>query len=163
MSLSKWRAKEFAQITFTKNTKCLSILSENWSQKSKEPRKQWQYPSVGKVLHKLELPTHILHSRGFSAVQLTKPWEKKTLLRQDHPIIALWSKNKKQTRPKAVQLTKPWEKKTFLRQNHLIIVIRADKKIPSEMEVAPRYNCWHCWHCWHCSTLFDTVDMTYNE
>ena len=23
-------------------------------------------------------------------------------------------------------------------------------KIPSEMEVAPRYNCWHCWHCWHC-------------
>ena len=33
------------------------------------------------------------------------------------------------------------------------------KKIPSEMEVAPRYNCWncwlcwHCWHCWHCSTL----------
>ena len=26
-------------------------------------------------------------------------------------------------------------------------------KIPSEMEVAPRYNCWHCWHCWHCSTL----------
>ena len=42
-------------------------------------------------------------------------------------------------------------------------------KIPSEMEVAPRYNCWNCWqcwqcwHCWHCSTLFDTVDMTYNE
>ena len=35
------------------------------------------------------------------------------------------------------------------------------QKIPSEMEVAPRYNCWHCWqywhcwHCWHCSTLFD--------
>ena len=30
------------------------------------------------------------------------------------------------------------------------------KKIPSEMEVAPRYNCWNCWHywhCWHCSTL----------
>ena len=32
-------------------------------------------------------------------------------------------------------------------------------KMPSEMEVAPRYNCWHCWqcwhcwHCWHCSTL----------
>ena len=32
-------------------------------------------------------------------------------------------------------------------------------KIPSEMEVAPRYNCWpcwhcwHCWHCWYCSTL----------
>ena len=24
------------------------------------------------------------------------------------------------------------------------------KKIPSEMEVAPRYNCLHCWHCWHC-------------
>ena len=24
------------------------------------------------------------------------------------------------------------------------------QKIPSEMEVAPRYNCWHCWHCWHC-------------
>ena len=20
-------------------------------------------------------------------------------------------------------------------------------KIPSEMEVAPHYNCWHCWHC----------------
>ena len=20
-------------------------------------------------------------------------------------------------------------------------------KIPSEMEVAPRYNCWNCWHC----------------
>ena len=40
------------------------------------------------------------------------------------------------------------------------------QKIPSEMEVAPRYNCWHPWHCrrcWHCSTLFDTVDMTYNE
>ena len=46
------------------------------------------------------------------------------------------------------------------------------EKIPSEMEVAPRYNCWHCWHCWHCwqcwhcwhcLTLFDTVDMTYNE
>ena len=37
------------------------------------------------------------------------------------------------------------------------------QKIPSEMEVAPRYNCWHCWHCWHSSTLFDTVDMTYNE
>ena len=48
-------------------------------------------------------------------------------------------------------------------------------KIPSEMEVAPRYNCWHCWHfwhcwhcwrcwhCWHCLTLFDTVDMTHNE
>ena len=42
-------------------------------------------------------------------------------------------------------------------------------KIPSEMEVVPRYNCWNCWHCWHCwpcwhcSTLFDTVDMTYNE
>ena len=37
------------------------------------------------------------------------------------------------------------------------------KKIPSEMEVAPRYNSWHCWHywhCWHCLTLFDTVDMT---
>ena len=26
----------------------------------------------------------------------------------------------------------------------------SDEKIPSEMEVAPRYNCWHCWHCWHC-------------
>ena len=26
-------------------------------------------------------------------------------------------------------------------------------KIPSEMEVAPRYNCWNCWHCWHYSTL----------
>ena len=24
------------------------------------------------------------------------------------------------------------------------------QKIPSEMEVAPRYNCWHCWRCWHC-------------
>ena len=24
------------------------------------------------------------------------------------------------------------------------------EKIPSEMEVAPRYNCWNCWHCWHC-------------
>ena len=36
-------------------------------------------------------------------------------------------------------------------------------QIPSEMEVAPRYNCWNCWHCWHCSTLFDTVDMTYTE
>ena len=24
------------------------------------------------------------------------------------------------------------------------------KKIPSEMEVAPRYNYWHCWHCWNC-------------
>ena len=23
------------------------------------------------------------------------------------------------------------------------------QKIPSEMEVAPRYNCLHCWHCWH--------------
>ena len=57
--------------------------------KSKEPRKQWQYPSVGKVLHKLELPTHILHSRGFSAVQLTKPCKKKTFLRQDHPIIVI--------------------------------------------------------------------------
>ena len=22
-------------------------------------------------------------------------------------------------------------------------------KIPSEMEVAPRYNCLHCWHWWH--------------
>ena len=21
------------------------------------------------------------------------------------------------------------------------------QKIPSEMEVAPRYNCWNCWHC----------------
>ena len=20
-------------------------------------------------------------------------------------------------------------------------------KIPSKMEVTPRYNCWHCWHC----------------
>ena len=43
---------------------------------------------------------------------------------------------------------------------------RQEIKIPSEMEVAPRYNywqCWHCWHCWHYSTLFDTVDMMYNE
>ena len=24
------------------------------------------------------------------------------------------------------------------------------EKIPSEIEVAPRYNCWHCWHCLHC-------------
>ena len=24
-----------------------------------------------------------------------------------------------------------------------------EPKIPSEMEVAPRYNCWNCWHCWH--------------
>ena len=23
------------------------------------------------------------------------------------------------------------------------------KKIPSEMEVALRYDCWHCWHYWH--------------
>ena len=23
-------------------------------------------------------------------------------------------------------------------------------KIPSELEVTPRYNCLHCWHCWHC-------------
>ena len=90
-------------------------------------------------------------------------WDKTTLS------LHCEAKTKKQTRPKAVQLTKPWEKKTFLRQNHLIIVIRADKKIPSEMEVAPRYNCWHCWHCWHSwhcwhfSTLFDSVDMTYNE
>ena len=22
-------------------------------------------------------------------------------------------------------------------------------KIPSELEVTPRYNCLHCWHCWH--------------
>ena len=50
-----------------------------------------------------------------------------------------------------------WER---LHKTHL-------RKIPSEMQVAPRYNCWHCchcwhcWHCWHCLTLFDTVDMTY--
>ena len=47
-------------------------------------------------------------------------------------------------------------------QYHLMQI----EKIPSEMEVAPRYNCWncwHCWHCWHCLTLFDTIDMTYNE
>ena len=25
-----------------------------------------------------------------------------------------------------------------------------NKKIPSEIEVAPRYNCWNCRHCWHC-------------
>ena len=48
---------------------------------------------------------------------------------------------------------------TTIVTNIYIIII----KIPSEMEVAPRYNCWNCWHCWQCSTLFDTVDMTYNE
>ena len=29
-------------------------------------------------------------------------------------------------------------------------------KIPSEMEVAPRYKllvCWHCWHYWNCFSL----------
>ena len=31
------------------------------------------------------------------------------------------------------------------------------KKIPSEMEVAPRYNCWHC------STLFDTVRHCWHD
>ena len=32
----------------------------------------------------------------------------------------------------------------------LIGLFRCSKfnlKIPSEMEVAPRYNCWNCWHC----------------
>ena len=81
--------------------------------KSKEPRKQWQYPSVGKVLHKLELPTHILHSRGFSAVQLTKPWEKKTLLRQDHSIIVI-RVDKNPPRQKDVQLTNTGLKKKRL-------------------------------------------------
>ena len=36
-------------------------------------------------------------------------------------------------------------------------------KVPSEMEVAPHYNCWHCWHCWHCSTLFDTVRHCWHD
>ena len=38
-------------------------------------------------------------------------------------------------------------------QNFYIVCLTKTKtktKIPSEMEVAPRYNCWHCWHCWHC-------------
>ena len=83
------------------------------SKKSKEPRKQRQYPSVGKVLHKLELPTHILHSRGFSAVQLTKPWEKKTLLRQDHSIIVIRA-DKNPPRQKDVQLTNTVLKKKRL-------------------------------------------------
>ena len=41
-------------------------------------------------------------------------------------------------------------------------------KIPSEMEVAPRYNCFYtvdtvdCWHCWLLTLLIaDTVDMVY--
>ena len=29
----------------------------------------------------------------------------------------------------------------------VVIVIN---KIPSEMEVAPPYSCWHCWHGLHC-------------
>ena len=33
------------------------------------------------------------------------------------------------------------------------------KKIPSEMEVAPRYNCWHCWH--DTVDAVDAVDMVY--
>ena len=28
----------------------------------------------------------------------------------------------------------------------LVLSLHLVKKIPSEMEVAPRYNCWHCWH-----------------
>ena len=45
---------------------------------------------------------------------------------------------------------------------------KKNKKIPSEMEVAPRYNCWHCWHCWHCwycwhcSTLLTWRIMSYH-
>ena len=27
------------------------------------------------------------------------------------------------------------------------------EKIPSEMEVAPRFELQHCFHCWHCSIL----------
>ena len=44
----------------------------------------------------------------------------------------------------------------FWRQHHLLkpfitfYQIKYTWKIPSEMEVAPRYNCWHCWPCWHC-------------
>ena len=53
--------------------------------KSKDPKNNGSI----QVLHKLELPTHILHSRGFSAVQLTKSWEKKTFLRQNHLIIVI--------------------------------------------------------------------------
>ena len=29
----------------------------------------------------------------------------------------------------------------------LPILFNSMQKIPSEMEVAPHYNCWHCWHC----------------
>ena len=28
-----------------------------------------------------------------------------------------------------------------------LLYLTPSLKIPSEMEVAPRYNCWHCWHC----------------
>ena len=89
--------------------------------KSKEPRKQRQYPSVGKVLHKLELPTHILHSRGFSAVQLTKPWEKKTFLRQDHLIIVIKA-DKKSPKTKRCTAYKHWpeKRKDCQRQNQLL-------------------------------------------
>ena len=29
-------------------------------------------------------------------------------------------------------------------------MLTSTPKIPSEMEVAPRYNFWNSWHCWHC-------------
>ena len=28
-----------------------------------------------------------------------------------------------------------------------------ERRIPSEMEVAPRYDCLHSWHCWYCWVL----------
>ena len=40
----------------------------------------------------------------------------------------------------------------FLMRGSLVRV-NQNGKIPSELEVASRYNCWHCWHCWqswHC-------------
>ena len=42
-----------------------------------------------------------------------------------------------------------------LPQYKVVLALKSFSKIPSEIEVAPRYNCWHCWHCWHCSLLID--------
>ena len=43
----------------------------------------------------------------------------------------------------------PHSPTTKIRHTVMMVMIRVVNKIPSEMVVAPRYNCLHCWHCWH--------------
>ena len=61
----------------------------------------------------------------------------------------IWGRCSALTNWHLAQIPVAKEFSAFLMRGSLVRVTQ-NGKIPSELEVALRYDCWHCWHCWYC-------------